>query len=103
MGRPTGSFLQRAANGQRGGIDGWSWVVQQVVDELSGGLVGFSGSGGVDVECHGWAGMTEASGDGAHVGTIRDEMCGRSMAEVMKTDTVESVGIREGAPRSDCG
>ena len=45
------------------------WVVEEVVDELAYGLVGFGGSGGVDVECHGWAMTNFACGRNAPMGT----------------------------------
>ena len=73
-------------------------VVEQIVDELSGCLVGFGGSSGVDVKSHRWAGMAEPSGDGTHVGAVRDEMCSRRMAEIMKSDAVEPMGVGEGSP-----
>ena len=87
MGRAKRSLPKPATKGQPGGIGHGLRVVDEVVDELSVGLVGFGGSGGVDVECHGWAGVAEASRDGADVCAVRDEMCGRSMAQVMVMPT----------------
>lgn len=73
-------------------------LVEEGVDEFPGCLVGFGGAGGVDVEGHGWAGVAETSSDGADVGAIGDEVGGRCMAEVMKSDAVEPMGVGEGSP-----
>ena len=58
-------------------------------------VVNYVIEGGVDVESHGWAGVTETSGDGADVGAVGDEVGGGGVAEVVEAHTFEAVGVGE--------